>query len=59
MQIVSIGKQPKINSRKRKDMVSELFDSLTPAAEYFADNTRRRRPANKAYTDEEYETAVS
>lgn len=54
--LVSIGKQPKVqqSSRKKKDMVSELFDSLTPAAEYFSQNTRRRRAAPKTYSEDEY-----
>lgn len=53
-QIISIGKQPKAQSRRKKDMVSELFDSLTPAAEYFSEKTRRRRAAPKTYREDEY-----
>lgn len=34
-------------------MVSELFDSLTPAAEYFAEGSRRRRTGPKNYTAED------
>lgn len=58
-QIVSVGKQPKAQSRKKKDMVSELFDSLTPAAEYFASGTRRKRGTTKAYSIDDYDLGGS
>lgn len=62
--IVSIGKQPKVSShasssssssanKKKRTMVSELFDSLTPAAEYFAEGSRRRRALPKNYNEHE------
>ncbi|KFD48385.1 LOW QUALITY PROTEIN: hypothetical protein M513_10737, partial [Trichuris suis] len=51
--IVSIGKQPKACARKKKDLVSELFDSLTPASQYFAEGSRRSRAAPKSYSEEE------
>lgn len=60
--IVSIGKQPKAPShgsssatsagkKNKRTMVSELFDSLTPAAEYFAEGSRRRRTVPKNYNE--------
>ncbi len=61
-QIVSVGKQPKAHqssggggARRKKDMVSELFDSLTPAAEYFDPGTRRRRQQTRTYEEEQFE----
>ncbi|KRX59134.1 Nipped-B-like protein, partial [Trichinella sp. T9] len=51
--ILSIGKQPKAMMRKKKDIVSELFDSLTPASKYFAEGSRRRRVAPRSYNEEQ------
>lgn len=61
--LVSIGKQPKASThassssssanKKKRTMVSELFDSLTPAAEYFAEGSRRRRAGPKNYNEHE------
>uniref|UniRef100_A0A5S6Q9S7 Nipped-B protein n=1 Tax=Trichuris muris TaxID=70415 RepID=A0A5S6Q9S7_TRIMR len=51
--IVSIGKQPKACVRKKKDLVSELFDSLTPESQYFVEGSRRRRAAPKSYSEED------
>lgn len=66
-QLVSIGKQPKAHkssggaggSGRRKNEVSELFDSLTPAAEYFSDSKRRKRTQPKTYKEEEFESGVA
>lgn len=65
-QLVSIGKQPKAHksgggggSGRRKNEVSELFDSLTPAAEYFSDSKRRKRTQPKTYNEEEFESGVA
>ncbi|KAL1243985.1 Nipped-B-like protein [Trichinella spiralis] len=51
--ILSIGKQPKAMMRKKKDIVSELFDSLTPGSRYFAEGSRRRRVAPRSYNEEQ------
>lgn len=54
--IISVGKQPKAaTGRKKKDMVSELFDSLTPDAKYFDQTSRRRRHQPKTYDESEYD----
>lgn len=54
--ILSLGKQPKCHNqnRKKKDMVSELFDSLTPSAEYFVEKTRRRRTTSRLCAEDVY-----
>uniref|UniRef100_A0A915KL93 Uncharacterized protein n=1 Tax=Romanomermis culicivorax TaxID=13658 RepID=A0A915KL93_ROMCU len=57
--ILSLGKQPKCHNqnRKKKDMVSELFDSLTPSAEYFVEKTRRRRTTSRLCAEDVYSKA--
>ncbi|KRX94636.1 Nipped-B-like protein B [Trichinella pseudospiralis] len=42
--------------RKKKDIVSELFDSLTPGSRYFAEGSRRRRVAPRSYNEEQLVT---
>ncbi|CAJ0958765.1 unnamed protein product, partial [Mesorhabditis belari] len=48
-QMVSVGKQPKATIQRKKDMVGELYDSLT---DYF-DPTQGRRTRRRANTFEE------